>query len=199
MSKILFAAAILVVSAAPMANAATAPAANATLGGPLIKGVCFLSKQAVIANTKVGQAAAERMKQLRAQVQAEIDASRGPIDADGRALQASAAKGDVAAPELERRRVALQSRIQTLQALADLRSRELQATDAKAGNRVGTEMQPIVAASYKAHGCGLLLDRTMVIDGNMGEDLTADVVKGLDAKVTTMTFDRENLSGPAKK
>ena len=105
MSKILLAAAILAVSAAPMANAANAPAANTTLGGPLIKGVCFLSRQGVVANTKVGQAAAERMKQLRAQVQAEIDASRGPIDADGRALQASAAKGDVAAPELERRRL----------------------------------------------------------------------------------------------
>lgn len=200
MSKILLAAAILAVSAAPMANAANAPAANATLGGPLIKGVCFLSKQAVVANAKVGQAAAERLKQLKAQAQAEIDATRGPIDVDGRALQADAAKTPAPpAADIERRRQALQARVQALQALADLRSREMQATEAKAVGRVGTDMQPIVAASYKAHACGLLLDRTMVIDGNMGEDLTAEVVKGLDAKVTTMTFDRESLSGPAKK
>ncbi len=201
MSKILLAAAILAVSAAPMANAASAPAAaNATLGGPLVKGVCFLSKQAVIANAKVGHAVGERLNQLKAQAQAEVDAGRGPIDADARTLQADAAKTPAPpAADLERRRAAIQGRIQTLQALADQRNREIQATEAKALNRVMAEMQPLLAVAYKAHGCGLLFDRNAVIDGNMGEDLTAEMVKGLDAKITTMTFDREVLPAAAKK
>ena len=199
MSKILLAAVILAVSAAPMAHAANAPAAaNATLGGPLIKGVCFLSRQAVVANAKVGVAVTERINQLKAQAQAEVDASRGPIDADARALQADAAKG-AAAADIERRRAAIQARYQTLQGLVDQRNREVQATEAKALGRVAAEMQPMLVAAYKAHGCGLLFDRNAVIDGNMGEDLTGELVKSLDAKVTTMTFDREVLPAAARK
>ena len=198
MSKILLAAAILAVSAAPMAHAANAPAANATLGGPLIKGVCFLSRQAVVANAKVGVAVTERINQLKAQAQAEVDASRGPIDADARALQADAAKG-AAAADIERRRAAIQARYQTLQGLVDQRNREVQATEAKALGRVAAEMQPMLVAAYKAHGCGLLFDRNAVIDGNMGEDLTGELIKDLDAKITTMTFDREVLPAAARK
>ena len=60
-------------------------------------------------------------------------------------------------------------------------------------------MQPILAPIYKAHGCGLLLNRNAVMGGNMDGDLTAEVVKALDAKITTMTFDREVLPPAAKK
>ena len=203
MRKILLAAAIAATSAAPMAQAANAPAAasaNALTGGPLIKGVCLLSKQAVVGNAKVGQAIDARLKQLKAQAQAEIDAGRNPIDADAKALQADAAKTPgPSAAEIERRRSALQGRLQNLQALADLRNREIQATELKALDRVAAEIQPLLAAAYKSHGCGLLFDRNTLLGGNMGEDLTAEVVKGLDAKMTTMTFDRETLPAAAKK
>lgn len=206
MSKLVLAAAILAVSAAPMAHAANAPpapaasAGDALKGGPLIKGVCFLSKQAVVSNAKVGQSIDARLKQLKAQAQAEIDGDKAPIDAEVRTLQADAAKTPApSAADIERRRAAIQTRYQTLQNLADQRNREIQATEVKALNRVAADMQPVLAAAYKAHGCGLLFDRNAVIGGNMGEDLTAEVVRGLDAKVTSMTFDRETLSGPAKK
>jgi Skp family chaperone for outer membrane proteins len=208
MSKILLAAAILAVSVAPMAQAAdapktktpAAPPAGEKLGGPLIKGVCFLSRQAVAANAKVGVAVAQRIAQLKAQAQAEVDAKRGPIDADARALQADAAKTPApSAADIERRRAAIQVRYQALQSLVDERNREIQATEAKALSRVSAEMQPLLIAAYKAHGCGLLFDRNAVIDGNMGEDLTAEMVKDLDAKITTLTFDREVLPPAATK
>ena len=203
MSKILLAAAILAVSTAPMARAADAPgapAANPKLGGPLIKGVCLLSQDAVPANSKVAVAIDNRLKQIKAQAQAEVDAGRGPIDADLRTLQADAVKTPAPpAAEIERRRDAIQARFQTLQVLADQRNREFDATRVKALNRLSIEMQPILAPIYKAHGCGLLLNRNAVMGGNMDGDLTAEVVKALDAKITTMTFDREVLPAAAKK
>ena len=53
--------------------------------------------------------------------------------------------------------------------------------------------QPVIANVYKSRGCGLLLDRNAVLGGNMSNDLTAAVVQGLDASVTTISFERENL------
>ena len=57
--------------------------------------------------------------------------------------------------------------------------------------RIAHEAQPVIATSYAAHHCGLLLDRTSVLGGNMGGDLTPDVVRGLDARITTITFELE--------
>ena len=54
-------------------------------------------------------------------------------------------------------------------------------------------MKPLIAQVYKAHGCGLLVDRNSILGGNMSGDLTGDVVKTLDAKVTTITFERASL------
>jgi len=60
----------------------------------------------------------------------------------------------------------------------------------------------VIAAVYTQKGCGLLLDRNTVLGGNMGNDLTAAVVAGLDARLTSITIQREDLSGvqaaPAK-
>ena len=73
------------------------------------------------------------------------------------------------------------------------RSQEIELTREKALARIAGEEQPVIAAVYKAHGCGLLVDRNAILGGNLTGDLTADVVKGLDAKITTITFDRETL------
>lgn len=196
MSKIVLAAAILAVSAS-LAHAADAPAAQA-LGGPRIKGVCLLSQDAVLQNAKAAQAIDARLRQLKAQAQAEVNQGRVPIDADLKTLQADAARTPAPpAADIEKRRAAIQARYQTLQNLANQRNREIEATRLKAVGRLSTEMQPALAAAYKAHGCGLLFNRNAVLAGNMGDDLTSEVVKGLDAKITTLTFEREILP-PAK-
>jgi Skp family chaperone for outer membrane proteins len=205
MSKILIAAAILAACAMSPARAADAPAApkagaSAPLGGPLVKGVCFLSKEAVQVNAKAGVAIDTRVKQLEAQAQAEVNAQRAPIDADFNTLKADAAKTPAPSPvDIENRRLAIQVRFQTVQDLAEQRTREILASRQKAFEALSNQMQPILAAAYKTHGCGLLLDRNALLGGNTGGDLTADVIKGLDARITTVTFDRETLPPPVKK
>jgi hypothetical protein len=37
-----------------------------------------------------------------------------------------------------------------------------------------------------------------VLGGNLGGDLTDDVIKGLDARIASFAFDRENLPPPLK-
>src|SRR5690348_9641334 len=77
-------------SLAPVApaQAATTPAATANqLEGNPVAGVCMLSREAVFAQSKVGQAASERLKQLATQQQSLLENQRKPLDADIQAFQ----------------------------------------------------------------------------------------------------------------
>jgi Skp family chaperone for outer membrane proteins len=56
----------------------------------------------------------------------------------------------------------------------------------KALQRISEEAQPLIAQVYARHNCGLLLDRNVVLGGNMANDLTAEVVQALDSKLTTV-------------
>ncbi|WP_225010317.1 MULTISPECIES: OmpH family outer membrane protein [Novosphingobium] len=171
---------------------APAPAAEAQgLGGPLVPGVCLLAREAVIANSKVGIAAAARLKQIAAEAQAEIDAERKPLEAQMTVLRAQA---PTLTPDQRRaQEKALADKFAPIQAKADLRSREIERTRAKAIEAISAQAQPVIAAVYKEKGCGLLFDRASVLGGNYGNDLTAGVVKGLDAKITTLDIRRETL------
>jgi Skp family chaperone for outer membrane proteins len=193
MSRILLAG-LLVFSAAPAlaqqaAPAVPVPAAGKPLGGPQIPGVCLLSQAAVFTNAKVGVAATARLKQLSEQAQAEVTVDRTPIETDARTADALPAGADKTA-----RTQSLSVRLQALQTKANLLTREIEATRVKALDRIAAEEQTIIGQVYTAHKCGLLFDRNSVLGGNMGGDLTPDVVKGLDARMTTITFDREVLA-----
>lgn len=169
--------------------AAAQPAAPApALGGPAIPGVCLLSREAVFANAAVGKAVSARIAELTRAAQAEVDQQRGPLEAEAKAL---AALGQDA--KAKERRDALATRWQALQRQAAHGSREIEATRLKALARVADEAQPAIAKVYTAHKCGLLFDRGAALGGNFSNDLTADVVTALDAKITTIGFEREKL------
>lgn len=171
---------------------AQAPAEG--LGGAPVPGVCLLSQQAILVNAKVGAGATQRLQQLMAQAQAEVNVDRAPIDADLKVLQAKAPK--MKPNDLQKDQAALQARYQLVQAKADQRTRQVEATRLKVIQRVEAESQSVISAVYRAHSCGLLLDRNAVLGGNMSGDLTAEVVKALDAKITSFSFD---LEPPAAK
>ena len=171
-------------------QAAPAPA----LGGPAIPGVCLLSREAVFANAAVGKAASARIAELTRAAQAEVDQQRAPLEAEAKAL-AALGQDDAKA---KARRDALATRWQALQRQAAHGSREIEATRAKALARVADEAQPVIAKVYTAHKCGLLFDRGAALGGNFSNDLTADVVTALDAKITTISFGREKLPQPTE-
>ena len=87
-----------------------------------------------------------------------------------------------------------------MQEKTQLRGREIEATRAKVLAQIATHAQPVIATVYGQHKCGLLIDRNSVLGGNMANDLTPDVVKALDASISTITFNRETLPAqPAAK
>lgn len=187
--------AMLSLLASPVAAQTAAPSGNQGLGGPVIPGICLLSREAIYANAAIGKAAAARLQQLAGEVQAEIEAERKPVEAELKAFRAEAAK--LSAEQRAARDQALAARLQPIQAKAQLRSQEIEATRAKAMQRIADEAQPVIAAVYQQKKCGLLFDRNSALGGNFANDLTADVVRTLDAKISTISFDRETLSAAA--
>jgi Skp family chaperone for outer membrane proteins len=162
---------------------------GAGLGGAPIPGLCMLSQTAVLSNAKVALAADARLKQLQQVVQNELQAEQTAINNDARTLE-----GQRNAPDFQARQTALQARANAFAQKSQLRQRELQATRQKALARISTEAQPVIAQAFSAHNCSLLLDRNSVLLGNMTNDITAEVARGLDAKISTITFERERLA-----
>jgi len=158
------------------------------LGGPVIPGVCLLSREAVFANAAAGKAASARLQDLAAVAQTEIETERQPLEAELRALES---QPDNAARR--QRAETLAGQWQTLQQKAAHASQEVEATRVKAMERIANEAQPAIAQVYAAKACGLLLDRNSALGGNFANDLTAEVVQALDARLSTITFERERL------
>lgn len=175
------------VGGAAPAQAQPAPQGQ-PLGGPVIPGVCLLSREAIFANAAVGKAASARLNELTQAAQREVDAQRTPLETETRALE-----GQPDNAQTRQRRDQLAQRWQTLRALAAHNSQEIEATRVKAMGRIAGEAQPLIAQVYGQKKCGLLLDRSTVLGGNFANDLTADTVKALDARIQTITFERERL------
>ena len=164
---------------------------NMPLDGPVVQGVCLLSREAIFANAKVGVAASARLRQLAQQAQSELDAERKPLDADVQSYRSQEAS--LSPDQRQSREQALAQRMQTVQADQALRGKELEATRAKAMDQIAQYAQPVIVSAYRSKNCGLLLGRSAVLGGNMANDITATVVQGLDAKVTTISFNLETL------
>jgi Skp family chaperone for outer membrane proteins len=196
MKSVLLSLVLAAASVSPAAAQQTPPAsAQPPLGGPAIAGVCLLSREAIYANAAVGKAALARLTQLAQEAQAELGAERKPLDTDLRTYQAEAAK--LTPAQRTQREQALQPRLQAIQAKTQQRTREIEATRAKVLGQIVGYAQPVIAQVYTQRKCGLLVDRNSVLGGNMANDLTPDVVKALDAKITTITFNRETLPAAA--
>ncbi|QAU24509.1 OmpH family outer membrane protein [Dyella sp. M7H15-1] len=174
---------------ATAAHAQASTGGNMPLNGPAVASICLLSREAIFANAKVGLAASARLKQLAEQAQRQIDAERKPLDADVQAYRAKASS--LSADQRQSQEQALAQRMQAVQTDQQTKGRQLEATRAKAMDQIAQYTQPVIVSAYNSKNCGLLLDRAVVLGGNMTNDLTPAVVQGLDAKITTISFNLE--------
>lgn len=187
----------LVTCAISQAQAAPANGSDANkLEGPLVKGVCLLSRQAVYGHAKVGEAATARLKQLAAQEQTRLGMIGQPLQND---IQTFRQQQDKLKPaDREAKGKALNTRVQAYEAQRKQSEQDLDATRRDALEKISKLAEPAIVSAYKDNKCGLLLDRNVVLGGNMGNDLTPDVVKRLDAQVTTINFDLKHVQAPQR-
>lgn len=180
-------------AAAAPAPAAAAPAAAPPTNGPPITGMCMISTARAIGQSSAGRAMTERLRQLVAQVQAELKP-----EADALQTEITAFQGQQAALTAEQRQTraqALQTRISSQQEKADQRQRELQATEQRQLQRIGEQLQPVVTSLYSARQCAVLLNvEQAVLYANPAMDLTDGAIQQLNARFPTITFDRERIA-----
>lgn len=190
LATLLAASLALPAAAQTLPSAVPAPAPATTVGGltgPLVPGVCLLSRDELIAKSKVGEAAVARLKVLATHAQASIDAEKARLEASGKAL--SAKRATLTQPQFEAEAAALQRRAQNLQGDVTLRERQIEVTRNRAYAQVLEAAQPFVATAFAAHKCGLLFAREAALGGNYGNDLTSEVLTAFDAKGTPITVE----------
>lgn len=162
--------------------------------GPVIPGVCTYNGEQAVQDAEVGKYVAARMKQILAEVNAELTAEDTAIKNEAKAIDTARAAGPTDA--LEARAANLQVRFNAFKRKQQLRQAEVQQTERKALMRVLQELDPIAVSVYQARGCSLLLGEGVLL-GNPAMDITGQVVTGLNAKIKTFTFNRERLDTPA--
>jgi Skp family chaperone for outer membrane proteins len=190
LATVLAASLALPAAAQTLPSAAPTPAPAATVGGltgPLVPGVCLLSRDDLIMKSKVGEAAVARLKTLASHAQASIDAEKTHLEASGKAL--SAKRATLTQQQFEAEAATLQRRAQNLQVNVSLRERQIELTRNRAYAQVLGAAQPFVATAFAAHKCGLLFAREAALGGNFGNDLTPDVLTAFDAKGTPITIE----------
>lgn len=182
---------LLVIALAVSGGVSVAASAgeNAAAGGPAIPGVCVLDQEAVFNTSKVGKNVTEQYRAALDAAQGEMRTENEKISADAKALEAEKAK--VSEEQYRSRQKDLAIRIQSAKLEASQKSQDLEATRKDVVKRIATDAQPFVDATYKKYRCSLLLARSAVLMGNPGMDVTAEVIAGLDGKITTMAFARE--------
>ena len=185
------------------AFALTAPA-SAQSGGNFgltgaAPGVCLINSGVLISQSAVGKAVDARLKQLAAAVSSELSPEKTAIENEDKSLTAAAKAATTAAQQqpLQQRAQALGNRVNNYQQKASQREAELRATRDKALSRIGTEAQPVIRQVANTKACGVVLDTQGVLDANASADITAGVVTALNARISTFTFERENLAAQA--
>jgi len=190
---------LLVGLAATALVPATSPSAQTTAApppirqGPPIAGYCVFSINEVLGGSKVGQAVVARLKVLGSQVNAELQPEADGIRTDERALESQQATLDAAT--VQAKRANLELRVANFQKREQQRQQEMQATQQKQFGIVLKELDPIMRELYQQRGCSVLIDGDQggVRMVNPAMDLSPQAVVGLDAKIQTLTFDREHL------
>ena len=188
--RYLFIAPLLVATVYGTGSTASAQTPDIKDGKP-VPGVCLISREAIFANSKIGQAANKRLQQLGEAQRSQLTNERKPLQAQVQSFQQKEAS--LSEGERKKQGSELQDRMQLFKARVGEASQRIQLTRAKVMKRIGDDAQPVIASAYNAHHCGLLLNRDAVLAGNMTNDLTPDVVKGLDKKATTISFGLEPL------
>ena len=176
--------------AAARPAAAPATAAAPIPQGPPITGMCVISQERAIGQSAAGRAASERMKQLVAQVQAELKPEQDSLETEAKTFQTQSAA--LTAEQRQQRGAALQTRADAFQQKGGLRQRELQATQQKALGRIAQELDPVIRTLYAGKNCSILLSaESSVLVANPAMDLTDQAIAQLNVRLPTLTFDRE--------
>ncbi len=207
-------------AAAPATPPAPPPAPTFTA---TIPGQCVLDPTAVLANSKLGQAATARLQQLDAVVKSEMTTKSATLqtdyDATQAAIKAAQAPGATAAVKqtADTKQKAFNDELSSVQSLDQQRRQELQYTQNQVQQWLVVQMIPSVNAVVATRGCAVVTNADSLLHyyvpdttsgqpnsltdmpyANPSMNITNDVVAKFDAaNITLPEIQRANLDQQA--
>ena len=181
--------------AAAAAAPAAAPAPVTPPPGPPIPGVCVVSYERAVAESKAGAAFQARLQQLAAQVEAELNPERTAIQTEGQTLQTQ--RASLAQDVFAQRANALNAKIDTYSQKEQTRSAELDQTRQVNLQKIVAALNPIIVSLYTSERCSVVFEAQGLVAVNPAMDLTNKAVAQLDTRMPTITFERERAPAQA--
>lgn len=172
-------------SAKGIANAAKDATADETPAGSIaVARIVLIDRATVLRDSAAGKHMTKQTEELALQMQEDFAPENKKLQADVEELQRQAA---ITAPGERQAKVAeLESRRQAFQKKVQERQAAIEVGLAGARGNVEQALGPILQEIMTERGANLLLDRGLVVLGPTDADITADVVKRLDATLPSV-------------
>lgn len=159
--------------------------------------LCTFANSEVLAESILAKKSTARLQQLASEEQAQLAGDREEVAAGMDALKKEGES--LRAADRQRRQEALQRRQDELQRKSKQLDARIRYTRDQVMQAVDKRFKEVVEATYANHGCSILLNRDVVLNGNPQNDLTPDVIETLNSESNTITFDLLSLPKPSAK
>jgi Skp family chaperone for outer membrane proteins len=182
----------------------SAPIAQAQSGAA---GVVVVDRARIFAESAAGKSAQTQLQTIASNIKRELEAESKPIETEAKALGPSFQDKNrqQILEELQKDealRNKYQSYAQKLSALdekAQIRNAELNETRNRAIAEVLRNADPLIIDIMKERNAAVVLEAGVVLMHNQAVDVTAEVVKRLDAKLKTVGVTKVDLQAEAAK
>jgi Skp family chaperone for outer membrane proteins len=154
------------------------------------------SKDQALQTSKAGASASEQLRQFASAANAKLKPERDVLAQENQALMDQGAK--LAPGQLQQRELALQQKSTEFQEVQQQRAAQLQQTQINAANRILGFINPALTAASKAHRCSIIFERGQVYGVNPAMDLTAQVIKAVDAALPPFKVELAAAPAPRK-
>ncbi|MCE9651420.1 MAG: OmpH family outer membrane protein [Parvibaculum sp.] len=151
--------------------------------------IVIVNSEQLFAQSKVGQSVRTQIQALAKKLQAEGKTKEDALKAEAKKLGEQRAL--LSEADFGKKVQAFEQKQQDVQQSMQKKGQALQVASNKARGQIETAIRPIFADIMKAHGANILLDQSVVLAGGVDLDVTAEVLKALDAKITTVSVKPE--------
>jgi Skp family chaperone for outer membrane proteins len=161
---------------------ATPLTGNAIAAGPAV--ILVVDTEGVFAQSKVGQSIRTQLQEHAKKLQAEGQKGEAALEADVKKLQGERAL--LSQEDLQKKVQALQKREGEFQQDMQEKSQALQLGAQQARVKVEAVLRPIFGDIMKEKGGTILFDQSVVLAGGVDLDITPEVLKRLNEKLSTI-------------
>lgn len=177
-----------------LGSAAMAAPATPPAGGAPAARILMVDLRRVMAESKVGHDMQRQVEGLNNQVSGDLKNEKASLQKEQVALQQQSA---ILAADVKARRIKdFETKVAAFQEKVQKRGSMIQGGVMKAQSQIEQALGPILQGVMRERGATILLDRSSVLLGINGIDMTPVVIQRLDMKMTTVKV--ELVAPPAQ-